>query len=79
MTPDSEVEQAASQILRTTFITVVFTACNYYKTETTHSVSTIQHSLPDSTAKTAAPSLPKRRKKQFTSLLMMAPIKAPKK
>ena len=50
MDPDAEAEQAASQILRTTFISVVFTACTYYKTETTASVNNIQFSLPDSTA-----------------------------
>ncbi|MGC4100504.1 polysaccharide deacetylase family protein [Ferruginibacter sp.] len=65
MDPDAEAEQAASQILRTTFITVVFTACNYYKTETTASVSTIQFSLPDSTNKTqvVTTSLPKKKSK----------------
>lgn len=63
MDPDSEAKQAASQILRTTFITVVFTACNYYKTESTAAVTTIQFSLPDSTAKPVAPPLPKKKKK----------------
>jgi len=66
MDPDSEVEQATSQILKTTFITVVFTACSYYETKTTPSVSTIQHSLPDSSSKiaaTPAPPLPARKKK----------------
>ncbi len=63
MDPDREAEQAASQILRTTFITVVFTACNYYKTETTASVTNIQFSLPDSTSKTSALPLPKKKRK----------------
>ena len=63
MDPDREAEQVASQILRTSFITVVFTACNYYKTETTASVNTIQFSLPDSASKTAVPSLPKKKTK----------------
>jgi len=63
MDPDSEAEQAASTIFKTTFITVVFTACNYYKTETTASVSTIQFSLPDSTSKPVTPPLPKKKKK----------------
>ncbi len=61
MDPDPEAEQAASQILRTTFITVVFTACNYYKTETTASVATIHFSLPDSTSKLVTASLPKKK------------------
>ncbi len=64
MDPDAEVEQATSKILTPTFITVVFTACNYYKTETTPAVSTIQFSLPDSTAKTVAPVIPKKKKQK---------------
>ena len=63
MDPDAEAEQAASQILRTSLITVVFTACTHYKTETTASVNNIQFSLPDSTARPVAPSLPKKKKK----------------
>jgi peptidoglycan-N-acetylglucosamine deacetylase len=64
MDPDREAQQAASQILRTTFITVVFTACNYYKTETTASVNNIQFSLPDSaTNTTVIASLPKKKTK----------------
>ncbi|MGG9971134.1 polysaccharide deacetylase family protein [Ferruginibacter sp. SUN002] len=49
MDPDAEAEQTASTILRTTFISVVFTACHSYKTETNVSVNNIQFSLPDST------------------------------
>jgi peptidoglycan/xylan/chitin deacetylase (PgdA/CDA1 family) len=65
MDPDAEAEQAASQILRTSLITVVFAACTHYKTETTASVNNIQFSLPDSTvtAAPAVPSLPKKKKK----------------
>ncbi len=51
MDPDAEAEQRASTILKTTFITVVFTACHSYQTETNASVSNIQFSLPDSTEK----------------------------
>ncbi len=51
MNPDDEAEQAASQILKTTFMMVVFTACHSYQTATTASVSNIQFSLPDSTFK----------------------------
>lgn len=79
MDPDREAEQAASQILRTTFITVVFTACNYYKTETTASVSTIQFSLPDSTSKKAAPVLPKKKKKTIYLTFDDGPNKGTKK
>ena len=51
MNPDDEAEQAASQILKTTFMMVVFTACHSYQTATTASVSNTQFSLPDSTFK----------------------------
>lgn len=51
MDPDSEAGQVASQFLRTSFITVVFTTCHYYETATTTSVSNIQFSLPDATSK----------------------------
>jgi hypothetical protein len=44
MDPDSEAGQTASQILRTSVITVVFTTCHYYKTETT--VSSAKALLP---------------------------------
>jgi len=79
MDPDREAEQAASQILRTTFITVVFTACNYYKTETTASVNNIQFSLPDSASKTAAPSLPQKKKKTIYLTFDDGPNKGTKK
>lgn len=69
MDPDSaEASAAASQILKTTFVTVVLSACNYYKTETTASVSTIHFTLPDSTVKTAPPQ-PLIKKKQKTIYL----------
>jgi peptidoglycan/xylan/chitin deacetylase (PgdA/CDA1 family) len=79
MDPDREAGQAASQILTTTFITVVFTACNYYKTETTASVNNIQFSLPDSTIKTTAPSLPKKKKKTIYLTFDDGPNKGTKK
>ncbi|MBL0145222.1 MAG: polysaccharide deacetylase family protein [Chitinophagaceae bacterium] len=63
MDPDSEAEQVASQILKTTLLTVVFSSCNYFKTETSASVSTIQLSLPkDSVVKSQSPSPKKKRK-----------------
>ena len=79
MDPDREAEQAASKILRTTFITVVFTACNYYKTETTASVTTFQFSLPDSTAKTVTVPLPKKKAKTIYLTFDDGPNKGTKK
>ena len=63
MDHDREAGQAASQILKNTFITVVFTACNYYKTETTATVANIQFTLPDSTvvSKPETTALPKKK------------------
>jgi peptidoglycan-N-acetylglucosamine deacetylase len=69
MDPDAEAEQAASKILKTTFITVVFTACHSFQPETSTAVSTIQFSLPDSTTKKAIPSLPPKKKKKKTIYL----------
>jgi peptidoglycan-N-acetylglucosamine deacetylase len=79
MGPDREAEQAASQILKTTFITVVFTACNYYKTETTASVANIQFSLPDSTNKPVTASLPKKKTKTIYLTFDDGPNKGTKK
>lgn len=80
MDPDPEARQAASQILRTTFITVVFTACNYYKTETTASVANIQFSLPDSVvSKPEIPALPKKKKKTIYLTFDDGPNKGTKK
>jgi peptidoglycan-N-acetylglucosamine deacetylase len=79
MDPDREAEQVASQILRTSFITVVFTACNYYKTETTASVNTIQFSLPDSASKAAVPPLPKKKTKTIYLTFDDGPNKGTKK
>jgi peptidoglycan/xylan/chitin deacetylase (PgdA/CDA1 family) len=79
MDPDREAGQAASQILRTSFITVVFTACNYYKTETTASVNTIQFSLPDSGSKTVQIVLPKKKTKTIYLSFDDGPNKGTKK
>ena len=79
MDPDTEVEQATSTILKTTFITVVFSACHYYKTETTASVTNIQFSLPDSTSKTTPPVLPKKKKKTIYLTFDDGPNKGTKK
>jgi peptidoglycan-N-acetylglucosamine deacetylase len=86
MDPDAEAEQAASTILQTVFITVVFTACNYYKTETclpdrqaTASVANIQFSLPDSTTKTVQVALPAKKKKTIYLTFDDGPNKGTKK
>ena len=88
MDPDREAEQAASQILKNTFITVVFTACNYYKTETclpdrqaTATVANIQFTLPDSTvvSKPETTALPKKKKKTIYLTFDDGPNKGTKK
>lgn len=80
MDPDSaEACQAASQILKTTFVTVVLSACNYYKTETTATVSTIQFTKPDSTVKTTPPPLPKKKSKTIYLTFDDGPNKGTKK
>ena len=81
MDPDREAEQAASQILKTSFITVVFTACNYYKTETAATVANIQFTLPDSTvvSKPETAALPKKKKKTIYLTFDDGPNKGTKK
>lgn len=69
MDPDPEAEQAASKLLQTTFITVVFSACHSFQTETSPAVSTIVFSLPDSITKIATPSLHTVKKKKKTIYL----------
>lgn len=64
MDPDSEAEQTASIIIRTTVISVVFTACHSYSTETHSSVNNIQFSLPDSTEKKKIIVINKPKKKK---------------
>ena len=63
MDTEPEAEQAASQIFKTAFIVVVFSACHYHKTETTATVSNIHFSLPDSTVKTVKKIIHKKKKK----------------
>lgn len=80
MDPDSaEASQTASQILKTTFVTVVLSACNYYKTETAASVSTIQFTKTDSTVKTTPPPLPKKKSKTIYLTFDDGPNKGTKK
>lgn len=63
MDPDSEVEQATSSILKTTFITVVFSACNYYKTETHVPSVSSRPTLPQPAHKVVEAPPPKKKKK----------------
>jgi len=72
MDPDSAVpcfgykqtEQAASQLLKTTFMTVVFSACQNLKTETTVTAAAIDFSKPDTTvAIVKLTDAPKKKKK----------------
>ncbi len=79
MDPDAEAEQVACQILKTTFITVVFSSCTYYKTETSASVSTLQFSLPKDSILTIQPSLPKKKKKTIYLTFDDGPNKGTKK
>ena len=79
MDPDPEAEQAASQILRASLITVVFTACHHYKTETTAPVSNIKFSLPDSTTKIVATPLVKKKAKTIYLTFDDGPNKGTKK
>ncbi len=79
MDPDSEVEQATSAILKTTFISVVFTACNYYKTETNASVNHIRFTLPDASGKTVPPAPPQKKKKTIYLTFDDGPNKGTKK
>jgi len=64
MDPDPEAEQAASKMLQATFITVVFTACHSFQTETSTAVSTIQLTLPDSIIKEKLAPVSKKKKKK---------------
>ena len=64
MDPDAaEASQAASQILKTSLVTIVLSACNYHKTATTATVSSIHFTKPGSTVKTTPPPLPKKKHK----------------
>ncbi len=69
MDPDSGAKQSASQILKSTFIIISFTACNNYKTETATSLSRISFSLPTTTQiRMARESLAVKKKKKIIYL-----------
>ena len=63
MDPDSEAEQAVSQILKISFVIVVLSSCHHHKTTITASISNIHFSLLDSTAKTVKKTVHKKKKK----------------
>ncbi|MBK9532922.1 MAG: polysaccharide deacetylase family protein [Chitinophagaceae bacterium] len=72
MDPDSadachlyrQTEQAASQILKTTFMTVVFTTCQHFKNETSFSAVSVNFQKPVTTVtKPVVPDAPKKKKK----------------
>ncbi|MFT3682952.1 MAG: polysaccharide deacetylase family protein [Ferruginibacter sp.] len=83
MDPDSEAEQAASKILKTSFITVVFATCHSYHTETTIFPVFTHTDInpPDTTAKNVvvktAP--PKKKKKTIYLTFDDGPNKGTKK
>lgn len=65
MDPDPEAEQAASKMIQTTIITVVFTACHGFQTETSTAVSALQFTLPDSSSgKTVHTRVPEKKKQK---------------
>lgn len=58
------MEQATTQIVKTTFMTVAFTACQTYKPETTVTAKTVSYSKTDSTAVIVIKAdAPKKKKK----------------
>jgi peptidoglycan/xylan/chitin deacetylase (PgdA/CDA1 family) len=63
MDPDAEAEQVASQILKTTFFTVVLSSCHYFKSETHPAVNTIQQKLPDDSVAFVKPISKKKKSK----------------
>lgn len=83
MDPDSEAGQLASKILQTSFITVVFTACHSYNTETTavQKPITLPHLVLPGTTTTVVvkPVLPKKKKKTIYLTFDDGPNKGTKK
>lgn len=88
MDPDSaeasflygQTEQTASQILKTSFLTVVFSACHSFKTETSVAASTFRSSLPKSAVfNTVKKEDPKRKKKTIYLTFDDGPNKGTKK
>jgi peptidoglycan-N-acetylglucosamine deacetylase len=79
MDPDAEAEQVASQILKTTFITLVFSSCHYFKSETHPAVSTIQQKLPDDSIALIKPTVKKKKSKTIYLTFDDGPNKGTKK
>jgi len=62
--PYKLLELVNSQMAKTTIVTVVFTACNYYEPETTEKVSSAGYVKPDATeVKLTRTDAPKKKKK----------------
>jgi peptidoglycan/xylan/chitin deacetylase (PgdA/CDA1 family) len=62
--PYKHMELVISQMAKTTFVTVVFTACNYYETDTTGNVSPVNFLKSDTVAvKVINAGAPKKKKK----------------
>ncbi|MBP6431801.1 MAG: polysaccharide deacetylase family protein [Ferruginibacter sp.] len=79
MDPDAEAEQVASQILKTTFITLVFSSCHYFKSETHPAVSTIQQKLLDDSITLVKPIVKKKKSKTIYLTFDDGPNKGTKK
>jgi len=88
MDPDSsetcslygQTEQTASQILKTGFLTVVFSACHNYMTETSVTASAIRFSMPKAAVfKTVKKDESKRKKKTIYLTFDDGPNKGTKK
>lgn len=79
MDPDSEVEQATSQILKTAFISVVFTTCHYQTTITTFFRSPKKITAPQATLSKPMALIKKRKKKTLYLTFDDGPNKGTKK
>ena len=79
MDPDSGGDFSSSVIFKTTVLTVAFTSIYFFETKRSFTVFKPTTAKADTVVlKTFIPKKRKRRKKPFTSLLMMAPTKAQK-
>ncbi|MBS1510924.1 MAG: polysaccharide deacetylase family protein [Bacteroidetes bacterium] len=76
---ERQAVQATTMLFKTTFITVAFSACNYYETSTASAVGHIQFSLPDDTVKKTIVVLPKKKKKTIYLTFDDGPNKGTKK
>lgn len=63
MDPDPEAAKTASQFVKNTFITVFFTACHHYKTETTTTVTHTRFTEPEHSNKMVSKPVIKKKTK----------------